>query len=286
MNALVESFRLVVFSNIWIALAATFFSFETAYLLNLELDIAFFSFVFSATLFSYSLQRLARHKEVSGQLSNRHKWFVDNRTFIWIITLLSGASGICFAFLSLSWNVLYFLIPLGLVSGLYSIKFLALTDNLKGLRDIAYIKVFLIAASWSVVAVPLTIFAAKENVRPDGVFWMLLIEKFLYILAITIPFDIRDLPYDSKYQKTIPQLFGVNKSITISVILTFICLILTYANPAYGYPAIIASTLAYLGTIVILISTNPERKELFYSGLIDGSIIIKVILVVCSVWLF
>ena len=68
-------------------------------------------------------------------------------------------------------------------------------------------KIFLIAIVWTFVT---TILVANED---DKLLWHklipIIIDRFCFVLAITIPFDIRDLKYDDKRIKTIPILFGV-----------------------------------------------------------------------------
>jgi hypothetical protein len=95
----------------------------------------------------------------------------------------------------------------------------------------------------------------------------------LYIVAATIPFDVRDLLYDQPSQRTIPQLAGVNGSKWIGVSLLLMSTYLLF----FWAPAIIKNPLtylAYIGMGVLILFSNKRRKEMYFSGLIDGWIII------------
>lgn len=97
------------------------------------------------------------------------------------------------------------------------------------------------------------------------------IAHYAYVLAVTIPFDIRDLKYDSKSQKTIPQVMGVNASKVLSIALLFACMSLLFAL----VPALKENYLFYLavGIQMLLVGFMSEsRSDLYCAGYIDGSI--------------
>ena len=41
---------------------------------------------------------------------------------------------------------------------------------------------------------------------------LLFVQFFLFVIVCTMPFEIRDLKYDSNDLKTIPQIYGINNS--------------------------------------------------------------------------
>ncbi|MDC0201794.1 hypothetical protein OAJ56_00975, partial [Flavobacteriales bacterium] len=58
-----------------------------------------------------------------------------------------------------------------------------------------------------------------------------LLIRFLFVFAICIPFDIRDIKYDNIKLKTIPIFFGVSRSKLIS----FICLLFAIIISTFQY---------------------------------------------------
>lgn len=94
---------------------------------------------------------------------------------------------------------------------------------------------------------------------------------YLYILALTIPFDIRDLQYDSKEYKTIPQQFGVQGSKVIAEIALMMFAALVVMNDQ----ELLKSNLFWLAMIVsgtLIILVKKSNSDWYFAGAIDGSI--------------
>ena len=90
--------------------------------------------------------------------------------------------------------------------------------------------------------------------------------RFLFVFAITIPFDIRDVKYDHLKLKTIPIIVGITKAKAIAIIAIFaLQLVSNYQfhnyNLNFGY--FIAIILSCIFSS-ILISKSDERKSDFF----------------------
>jgi 4-hydroxybenzoate polyprenyltransferase len=110
-----------------------------------------------------------------------------------------------------------------------------------------------------------------------------IISRFFFMLAICIPFDIRDVKID-KFENviTIPQIIGEKKSVLLSVICMFVYIALLffeYFLSNVNEPIFYAILLASILNIVILFLTNSKRSEFYYIGLIDGTMIIQGLIV-------
>ena len=101
------------------------------------------------------------------------------------------------------------LIPFGLFTIFYVVPFSHFTNSNKSLRTLGGIKIFLIAFSWAGVTVLFPLVDYNMPVTADAL--VLFLQRFLFVLVITIPFDIRDLNYDIDSLKTLPQVLGVEK---------------------------------------------------------------------------
>lgn len=75
--------------------------------------------------------------------------------------------------------------------------------NLHLLRNIPGLKLFLIAFSWAGITVLFPLIQNYMSIRITD--WITFIQRFLFVLVITIPFDIRDINYDNNELKTLPQ---------------------------------------------------------------------------------
>ena len=94
-----------------------------------------------------------------------------------------------------------------------------------GLRTIPSLKLILIALIWSWVCVvtPQLLFFSHVD-------FSFSIIVFTFILAITIPFDIRDLNYDSENLKTLPQIVGSTVCVLIALSILLVLIFYSYFN--------------------------------------------------------
>mgnify|MGYP000285845633 CR=1 FL=1 len=106
----------------------------------------------------------------------------------------------------------------------------------------------------------------------------------LFVFAITIPFDIRDLQLDDLSQRTIPQVIGIEKSITLANVLLFLGAVLGWVCVAYSAAAFTGLLMSYVLTSIILSFVKKETKELYYSGLIDGTIALQAATVILAIY--
>jgi 4-hydroxybenzoate polyprenyltransferase len=142
----------------------------------------------------------------------------------------------------------------------------------KNLRDIPNLKIHLIAFSWVFVLIlfPFLVrfYVTEDFIRP---FIALILGHYFYVVAVTIPFDIRDLKYDKEKQKTIPQRAGVNGAKMIAIGLLLVSAIfLTGLTPIrvdnYWFYA------AILVQIILVLAMNTKRSDIYCAGWVDGAI--------------
>ena len=206
MQLIVKILDFLVASNVYVSLGVVS-------LTLLSLDIRqtehpnLLWFVFFATLFVYNFIRLVNvHSIISSSESLRHQIIYRFRTFFWIVCIGSALIGFYF-FVTISENIFLPIIGLGFVSIIYGLPIYKNGSHLFRLRDVPGLKIFLIAFVWAYVTEGL-----PALINGEPLYFLALFERFLFIFAITIPFDIRDLNYDASHLATIPQYFGVNNA--------------------------------------------------------------------------
>ena len=138
------------------------------------------------------------------------------------------------------------------------------------LRSVPQLKIHLIALIWVIATAFFPLFNEGQLSINALLFGII---HYIYIIAITIPFDIRDLKYDDPKYKTIPQLLGFHKAKLLSILFMLLYTFLAF----YLKPNLITNFYfigAMMYTIILLILVNKKRNDFYYSGWLEASIII------------
>jgi len=196
----------------------------------------------------------------------RYKQHIWVYCFIWLI------ASIWFFIPLASAEFIVWLIPGGTIAVSYVLPILS-----KGrrLRDIGWIKIILIGWSWAwLTAFIPALYFGKE---PPFISSFMGLGRMLFIIAITIPFEIRDISIDRSVGViTMPVYFGMEKTIRAGIILCIILILffiintIHYHDPAYG----ISMSLISILTIWILKKSQYVTDDYFFSGLTDGLMIL------------
>jgi 4-hydroxybenzoate polyprenyltransferase len=170
-----------------------------------------------------------------------------------------------------------FIAHLGLISTLYNVPEKSYYTSVIPLRSIPILKVFLIAYVWASISSILP--ALGNGHMGNGPIWMIFTAHFLFILSITLPFDIRDFRTDRKYYLiTVPHLVGIKKTKFLSIIflLAFTVIIVSLTK------TLLIVILSFI-TAYLIINSNPYKKDYYFTLFIDATIILYFIIVKISV---
>jgi 4-hydroxybenzoate polyprenyltransferase len=268
----------IIYGNVLIAVCATLSTLSTVLLLSGFVDandVALAFFVGAATFFLYNL-----HKPVTYFL---RKQFIDNQRFtktkafqipLSILTVLAGIY-CAFFFFSIQFNTQLLLIGLAILSLGYVLPILG---NGRRLRDLAYVKIFLIAIVWAAMTVGLPYLEVKNSI-PVSAFWQLFIERACFIFALCIPFDIRDMDWDAQTNvKTIPLSMGVEKAKYLGVLAIFLAIFLVFIlenETIYTPFQSFTQLFVYSISILLIYLTKKNRGNYFFYGLVDGMIFVQ-----------
>ena len=273
--------RSIVYSNLFVSLCITLLAHQTYLLLKIPQENSFnvLALIFFSTFFTYNFQRIYRLQSVDllGKLIGiRLGWMIRNRKKLVVAAFFSILLSTYFL-TQLSVNVFVFIIPLALFSVLYVLPVL---PNKKAIRDLPFAKIFVISIVWSVVmvAIPVVNHFGFQGLLENS-FLLLILEQFVFILAITLPFDVRDLRYDLESNiKTIPSFIGIKNTITLSHGLLILFLSLKWIQFFYlnqiDLSQFIATAITTSLTFIIIAFTSRKRGELFFSGFVDGTMIL------------
>ena len=234
--------------------------------------------VFFATLFLYAAHRIVGISELHEHFQVERYGVISTFKHHIRIYAAIGLIGAGYCFLFVNWNVQMALIIPGIISLAYVIPFFGKN---KRLRDLDHIKIYLIALVWGWVTVTLPALEYQRNLNWNLALMML--ERTLFVFAITLPFDIRDLKVDAHSKvKTIPGILGVRKTRWLAfLVLAFSACIagFLYLDQWYSRNTLIALLISYISTYFFIHIADYKKHDYFYTGLMDGTMLIQFLLV-------
>ena len=236
----------------FLAISATVFVFgvNKNYSENLNYSLG----VFFAVLGIYNLHRLIKLKQ--GKLQYEMAiWAENNLLFLWI----SSAFGVV---VSIVFFVPLFLDKLSIIALFAILLVIAIAYVLLKIREIPLIKAVIVAFSWMTVSTVIPDFS-HHSFQISSCFSL-----FLF-LGLTILADIKDLNFDAKRLKTIPQIIGINAAFSLSflLVLSFVFLQMKGINTTF-FLQIIGLFWLVLGFIFY------KRNSSFRLELLDGILLI------------
>ena len=268
MQFIVKILDFLVASNVYVSLGVVSLT-----LLSLDIRQTEYPnllwFVFFATLFVYNFIRLVNvHSIISLSESLRHQIIYRFRTFFWIVCIGSALIGFYF-FVTIYEYIFLPIIGLGFVSVIYGLPIYKNGSHLFRLRDLPGLKIFLIAFVWAYVTEGLPALISDEPL-----YFLALFERFLFIFAITIPFDIRDVNYDASYLATIPQYFGINTAKWMALLAILLSeLILVYRfffNNDLNLIGALSIYLTYEFSFLLIYRCHLYSKERYFTVGVEG----------------
>ena len=211
------------------------------------------------TFFGYNIQMISN--SISSEIrKNQASWLIKYGQKIKYLSYILFLISLPLVIFTFSFEVLIFSLPALIAVVMYK------SNNYTsfGFRTIPSFKLILIALIWSWVCVitPQLLFFSTVDFSFSFI-------VFSFILAISIPFDVRDLKHDSENLKTLPQIVGSKVSILIALsTLTFLII--------YSYFKLEAVGLCYFFTLaaIAILPCYEPKNEYYYLFLIDGFLVL------------
>ena len=247
-------------SSIHVALAASALTLVTLIELDLKLDKYLLYFVFFSTITGYNFVKYF------GVAKFHHRSLAVWLKVIQVFSFMAFLA-MCFVALYLELNTLILIGILGVVTFFYAIPVMLpkryLFDDHKNLRQIGGLKVYVIALVWAFTSVYLPV--VNEAVSIDADVIILGLQRFCYVLVLMLPFEIRDLNYDSLKLATIPQKIGIKKTKIIGVLLLLLFVLLDYFKDVLKQETLLSTVIIALLTFVLLMFSNKNQSK-YYSA--------------------
>ncbi|WP_026450320.1 hypothetical protein [Aequorivita capsosiphonis] len=257
MKPLIGVFDFYINSSIHVALAVLAFLAITVMEYELTIPPALWAFVFFGTLTGYNF---VKYSKVAGL--HHHRLTRSLKT----IQIFSAVSFILLGIVAfrLSIQVL-------LITGLFSLAtfFYAvpLIHN-KNLRSLSGIKIFVVGFVWAGVTVIVPVVASEMPVSGDVLLTFL--QRVLIVIALILPFEIRDVPYDPLNLKTLPQQLGIWNTKMLGEAILLLCIVFEFfkEDSQIAYIASLLVFCAILGWVLII--SKADQKRYFASFWVEG----------------
>ncbi|MFN7118132.1 MAG: hypothetical protein ACK4TA_15135 [Saprospiraceae bacterium] len=269
----------MIYSNLWIALAALTMTWQTQLLLTNRFFITEFTvFVFCATLLLYAVHRLINLQK--SAILQQQARFITITSFQRVLQTVGFLSVIIVIFLFFkfdAWLQLALCIPIFCAAG-YALPIL---PGQKRLRDINFLKNVLIAGVWTWITVVLPVLELQMPVNQGVV--LMGVGRFCFIFALSLAFDVRDVNLDQQSQvRTIPVAIGILKTKIIAfalIAITFICVSINWLSVFYNFNDWLGISITLIITYYLIANAAPEKPDFYYAGLLDGTMILQFLLV-------
>ncbi|MCB0456704.1 MAG: hypothetical protein KDC91_03100 [Flavobacteriaceae bacterium] len=244
-------------SSIHVSFAVLAFTVATFFEFQLPMERFVLGYVFFGTITGYNFIKYA------GIAGEHHRSLAKNLQLIQLFSFLCFGFFLFFLF-QISRNVLFVSLAFGIVTLLYILPFY----GKKNLRSFHGLKVFIVAFVWAGTTVILPCIATESSWNTD---WSLtFFQRFLWVLVLIIPFEIRDLAYDDNALGTLPQKLGVKKAKGLGLVFLVAVLFLEGLKDEINGLFFVSFFLAVISTGIFLVVSKKNQTKYFSSFWVEG----------------
>lgn len=272
MKVLKQLFNFYINSNIHVALAVYSLALITLSEFNIPYNETILYFIFYASITGYNFVKyFGVAKFHHRSLTN---WLKAIQIFSFFCFLL-----MCYYAFKLSAKTLIYILCFGVVTFLYAIPFFPrrlFLDKEHNLRSIGGLKIYLIALVWSGVTVFLPLINSNYSIDSDVIITG--IQRFIFVIVLILPFEIRDVRYDSLKLSTVPQKIGVRQTKIMGGLLLIVFFFLELFKDKIEINQIFVLFSVSIITLLLLIFSKIEQGKYYSSFWVEGLPILWLIL--------
>lgn len=248
----------LVASNLVVSFSGGFLTFGIARHFSLENSVVYAGILFLLIFAVYTLQRII---DQSG--------FPASEPSVWGTTTVIPVALSLIALLGaiiMGIYIVHFNIPLVVCSLFFSFLCYWYTAPFFGqkLREIPGIKIIVTALTWSYACVA---FPLMNEGIPLGETLLFSLLLFLYLTAIILPFDIRDVHIDDLHHSTIPQRIDIPLTKILGSVL-----LIGFTAGSIGYGFVAPDNWIFYGAVatqLVFLLLTSEKKNYFFFACID-----------------
>lgn len=268
MKALKYLFSFYINSSIHVALAVTALAVITALHFKLPIDKPLLFYIFFGAVTGYNFIKYA------GIAKLHHRSLAKNLRILQIFSFLCFFVLVYFA-LRIELETLLFSGIFGLLTLLYALPVFSGSRNLRTVRGI---KVHIISLVWAGVSVVCPIVEASIPLGYDVL--LEFVQRYLLVLVLLLPFEIRDLQHDQSQLGTIPQRIGVKKTRLLGLLMLIPFLgveIIQESSTTASFMAVLATAIL---TAFLILRSKEDQSDFYASFWVEGVPIVWLVVLV------
>lgn len=224
--------------------------------LSFQRDLLFL--VFFGTITGYNFVKYATLAKL------HHGSLANNLKVIQVFSLFCFLAFIYYA-LQISLNALVLAFFLGVITLLYAVPVLKGEKNLRAIKGL---KVHVISFIWAGVTVLMPLVTYRSLLDTDVV--LEFVQRYLLVLVLLFPFEIRDLKYDKIHLRTIPQRIGVKRTRIYGLFLLLVFIVAEFLQNTSTTGSLSAVIVVALITAAVIIWSNENQPRYFTAFWVEG----------------
>ena len=253
-----RAFNFYINSSVHVSLAVVSLAAITFQLFQLSLNISLLTFIFLGSITGYNFVKY------SGLTRLYERKLAINLKVILGFSLIAFL-GLIYSSFFQQVSVLIVAGIMGLFTLLYAVPVFSKNRNLRGLTGV---KIYVIAFVWAGVTVLLPVVDKMDLLQRD--IFLEFLQRFCFIIALTLPFEIRDLKFDLKHLRTIPQKIGVEKTKIAGLLLILVFVLLEFLKLHSDLAEVLSVLFVGIITWIFLRNSNIGQKEYYSSFWVEG----------------
>ena len=251
MRILKALFDFYLDASIHVAIAVISMAGITFHLLGTSSDINLLGFIFFSVIVCYNFIKYG---------VEAYKYLIVSNVYHKVIQVFSFISFVfaIYFLMQLDEEIWMATIILGVLSALYAVPLL---PKAKNLRNLAGLKIYIVAFVWAGFSVLLPVLDA--NMPLDWDFAVTYIQRMFLVLVLILPFEIRDMQWDDKSLRTLPQVLGEKVTRRLGIGLTLIFFLMTFLKDEI-HPQEITLRLMVSVILIFALSSNKRLQSKYF----------------------
>lgn len=273
MKGLKQIFDFYINSSIHVALAVVSLTWLTLLEFGILMDENLLFFMFFASITGYNFVKYF------GLAKFRHRHLANWLKLIQVFSFFCFIL-MCFYALKLETKTLSYISVFGIITFLYAIPFIPkrfLLDEKLNLRNIGGLKIYVIALVWTGVTVFLPLINNAIYISEDII--ITAIQRFVIVIVLTLPFEIRDLQFDSLKLSTVPQKIGEKKTKIIGIILLILFFFIEIFKSKIEFNNVVPLSIVVIMTLFLLMNAKKNQGKYYSSFWVEGVPILWLLMV-------